>query len=141
MIEGLRLLPHYQHAADVEFLLPSTCEDCKAHRDAHMRQQMGCPFEAAVRFRPYLWAPVSWRKRGVEPTVCPGYTTRLPLVEEIVSVFPQWEAGTLVAWLDGQPTTRPLLDALAHRKAGRDDFQRAQLEEAEAERKRRAGGR
>lgn len=140
MIEGLRLLPHYQAAADRD-LVPKTCEDCKQHRNARLRQQMGCAFEPAIASRPYLWAPVPWTQRGLTPTVCPRYSTRLPLVEEIVSVTPQWEAGTLVAWLDGEPTTRPLLDGLAQLKAGRAEYHAAELDRLDAERRARGGGR
>lgn len=138
MIEGLRLLAPYQDAAD-EGLVPATCEECKSHRDASKRQQMGCGFEPAIAIRPYLWAPLAWRKRDVSPSVCPGYSTRLPLVEEIVRLLPQWEAGTLVEWLDGQPTTRPLLDGLAHAKRGIDEHRAAKAEERAEEIKRRGG--
>lgn len=74
------------------------------------RQAMGCGYEPATAGA-QSWAPASWADRGLSTTACPGYTTSLPAVLEIVEAYPQWERGTLTEALDGEP---PTANALTH---------------------------
>ena len=103
------------------------------------RQHIGCGYEAplpaaAGTARP--WTPRWWVMQGWDATVCPGYSTALPEVAEVTHAYPQWEAGTLRDWLDGEPPSRALLDALAIRKAGINERNAAEIEERN---ERRAG--
>jgi hypothetical protein len=116
MIEGLRVFPAYQDARNRP--TPSvarSCEECKRTVNVETRQAMGCGWERPVAdARP--WIPESWAERngpGWSLTVCPGYTTELPCVLEIVAAHAQWKHGTLTEYLDGEPAHSVALDALS----------------------------
>ena len=112
MIEGLRVAPHYFDARNKGAVVRS-CEDCKATTDVTTRQHMGCGYEARIADA-QPWSPRGWADRGTaRPEVCPGYTTSLPAVGEFFAAHPQWKAGTLSDYLDGERPTSPALDCLA----------------------------
>lgn len=46
---------------------------------------------------------------GPDPTVCPGYSTNLPEVQEIARAHTHWSKGALMAWLRGQRASEALL--------------------------------
>ncbi len=75
------------------------------------------------------WTPKWWVMQGWDSSVCPGYSCSLPEVVEVTHAYAQWEAGTLTEWLDGEPPTKELLDALAARKYGLNDKAQADLPE------------
>lgn len=80
----------------------------------HDRQTMGCAYEptiAAADPRFVLMRGsvpmVDWK-----PSACPMHLVRLPAIEEVLAVAPQWKAGTLTEFL-GEPPTRALLAVVA----------------------------
>lgn len=77
---------------------------------------MGCAYEPTNRDAA-PWAPRYLIASGERTTVCPGYSTTLPMVSEVVEAYPHWEHGTLVAFIGGTPT-RAFLDGLAALRAG-----------------------
>jgi hypothetical protein len=79
------------------------------------------------------WTPRYHVERGVTATVCPGYTCRLPEVQETVTAYVQWEQGTLTEYLNGEPPSRPLLEALATLKGGLNELTAARTEDARRE--------
>jgi hypothetical protein len=123
VIEGLRVLPHYQEARNKGGVVGHQgCEECKQTVSVQTRQELGCGYEPALDgARP--WAPESWRERGLSLAVCPGYTTALPIVQEIVEVHAQWKAGYLTESLDGEPPTDVTLKCLTYLEAGINEFQ------------------
>ena len=94
MIEGLRLLPWFQSAERDE---PNNvshmkdCGDCMLTRTVAQRQDMACGYESPTEHG------YAWRHRGfscsveTQPTICPGYTTRLPEVSEVAEWFALWK--------------------------------------------------
>lgn len=113
MIEGLRVFPYYQDARLSGTVIGSKgCEECKQTVNVAARQDLGCGWEPAVAdARP--WTPSPWVDRGDVTAACAGYTTTLPSVQEVVAVYPQWERGTLAAYLDDVSPPRLALDYLA----------------------------
>lgn len=83
---------------------------------ATVRQTMGCGFEPATADA-HPWTPSAWIDRGESPTVCPGYSTTLPAVGEVMNLYPQWEQHTLSDYLGG-PASRQALDCLTALRAG-----------------------
>ena len=75
-----------------------------------MRQLIGCGYEPAVpQAKP--WQPpqtrLGYRHRPL-PTVCAGYSTRLPEVTEIARAHTHWSKGSLDAFC-GEPSEFLLL--------------------------------
>ena len=94
------------------------------------RQDLGCGFERALPpgdARP--WTPRAWVDRGEATTVCPGYTSRLPVVIEIADAYPQWEHGTLTEYLGGVAPSRIALDYLTTFHYALEGFQAAKMRE------------
>lgn len=71
------------------------------------------------------------RTRGEELSTCPGYSTSLPMVGEVVEAYPHWEAGTLTDLIGGAPS-RALLLGLSALKAGHAERSRDILDERKA---------
>ena len=106
------MFPHYQDARRRRIVM-SDCSTCLATQAMTTRQSMGCAYEQPVPGA-QPWAPPSWREdAGMVLSTCPGYTTELPAVRELVDAFPQWKAGTLTDYLDGQAPTPVALGCLA----------------------------
>lgn len=106
------------------------------------RQAIGCAYEPASPDA-MPWVPPSWREAGdMKLATCPGYTTSLPAVREVVDAHPQWKAGTLTEYLDGQAPTGVALGCLAVLDIGIEEAKRDAEREAweAAERKRKGGG-
>lgn len=87
------------------------------------RQALGCGFEpalATIRARP--WSPPSGKhgaqrpphvKRGDPwPSVCPGYSTRLPEVVEAAQAHTHWKHGALALHLEGELAHENLMLAI-----------------------------
>jgi len=81
------------------------CEPCRERLSAKERGRMGCAYvRGAVNPRGVLGSPV-------RPTVCAGYSIRLPVVVEVASCHTHWDKGHLRERLgDYSPT--PALMAL-----------------------------
>jgi hypothetical protein len=77
---------------------------------------MACPYLPTVTPRA-AWTPRYIAATGDDVNACPGYTTSLPMVHEVVVAYPHWEAGTL-ADLIGDAPTRPMLLGLSALRAG-----------------------
>lgn len=95
-----------------------------------MRQGLGCGFEVRdPRIVPQPFAPAFWVERDRRPTVCPGFSTTLPEVREIVDLYPFFESGgaLLPAALDGQQPTSVLLRGLAELRGGINEHARSKL--------------
>lgn len=121
MIEGLRVYPHYQDARKAGGVVGANgCEECKATVPLTTRQQLGCGWEPALPSA-QPWRPQAWVTRGIEPTVCPGYSTSLPAVGDVIGAYCHWENGTLTEYLDGDAPTRAALDCLAVFRGGMNE--------------------
>lgn len=150
-MEGARHTPWLwmTAAADPGFPLLD-CTACRRYRDVEERQEMGCGYEARLPAEQQvaLWVHEGFPVRLVvddagqerlvgRPTVCVGYTSKLPEVLAIAALAPHWERGTLKDKLRGA-VTPPLVFAVleeieAHRNAAeawrmRDRDQRARAE-------------
>lgn len=140
MIEGLRLLPFYEEALDERKIL--ACNTCKERMSVSDRQGMGCGFERAEKgaqpWTPAFWVKQAGRAQSEEerarwkPSVCPGYTTTLPEVREVLALYPQWEARTLTDALSGESPTVPLLEGLSELRGGIRELERSHLPEPKA---------
>lgn len=88
---------------------------------------MGCPYEPR---HPHAtpWAPRHLVMADARPSVCPGYTTTLPEVQEVVVATPHWEHGTLRDLLGGAPSPA-MLAGLSALRAGIKERDAAALEE------------
>jgi hypothetical protein len=75
------------------------------------RQQMGCGYETAISGAE-PWSPsnvfVLWPADD-EPTVCPGYTTRLPEVLEAARARIHWQKGAIELACGGEPPSEQLV--------------------------------
>jgi hypothetical protein len=99
VIEGLRLLPWLQEAirrTPDQLGHLSDCGTCMQKHPRERRQLMGCGYEpptASVT----LWQPKVSKLgyRHKRPTVCVGYSTRLPEVVEVLRARAHWEKGSL----------------------------------------------
>ena len=109
MIEGLRVLPHYQdeRQTDPDLL---DCATCQKTADLADREAMRCGYlpEPPAGTRKCL--PLSERLPDLE--TCPGYTVKLPDVVDIAGVYRHWEKGELAAKLGNQKPTGALLHGL-----------------------------
>lgn len=126
MIEGLRVYPAYQDARNGGQVVGAKgCEECKRTVSIEQRQDMGCGYAPSIEQPRSVWAPAAWRDdhRADWLTVCPGYSTSLPGVGEIVDAYPQWEQHTLTDYLDGQSPGPIALRYLTALRAGINDHQ------------------
>lgn len=101
------------------------------------RQGVGCGFERPDKdARP--WTPAFWVEQEAKgqseeerarwrPSACPGYTTSLFVVREVLGLYPQWEAKTLTEALGGELPTVPLLEALSELRGGIRELERSHL--------------
>lgn len=123
MIEGVRVRPFYQDAIRTGHLtIGPTCDECKKRNHVTTRQNLACGYEARVD-NATPWHPLYWLRQGLTLEHCPGYTTTLPEVLEVLDAYPHWEAGTLTDLLDGDRAPGALLRALVAMKAGVNEYQ------------------
>lgn len=111
MIEGLRLLSWIHEAENRDsWGVPSSCEKCMETIDKQTRQTWKCAYEdaAPVSLRPYVKAPIPLGS-DVEPTVCPGYSTRLHEVVEVHRGRLHWSKGSLDQFCRGYATEQFLI--------------------------------
>lgn len=120
MIEGLRVAPAYFDARR-DNVVPKSCEECKRTVNATSRQYMACGFEPAVA------GAQPWSPSYMQTTVCPGYTTSLPAVEETLDAYPHWKAGYLTEALDGESPSKGLLDCLSALEGGINEHHAAEM--------------
>ena len=129
MIEGLLLAPWFQDAArrnPASVGSRTNCEKCMQGTSRIARQGMGCGFEppppSTVSVMP--WQPPQSSKgfRHARPTVCAGYTTNLPEVNQTAKALAHAEHGALNAFCGGEPTPE-MLDAILILKAASSDVQ------------------
>jgi hypothetical protein len=94
--------------------LLTDCETCMQGNDPQTRQAMGCGYEPPVELAPSVWCPPSGRAgyQGRPPTVCPGYTTKLPEVREAVQAHAHWNKGAIVSYCGGEHPSEELLQAV-----------------------------
>lgn len=119
MIEGARLLPFIQEAERRDSLNIPPCGKCMQSQSAQTRQTWGCAYEPPpnenVRRLVQIPAPSGCKQRGATadepafPSVCPGYTTRLPEVIEIARARLHWSKGAITAFCNGQPRSALLV--------------------------------
>lgn len=107
MIEGLRLLPWVHeserrnpHSADFD------CAKCKEMNGRLARQHMRCGYEVPIDGAQPPWSPVMLdAAHQGEYTLCPGYTTKLPEVIEVVRLRMHAKMGSLSLFMHGgEPT-------------------------------------
>lgn len=118
MTEGLRVAPAYLDARR-DNLVPKSCEECKRTQTMVTRQYMRCGYEPAVSDQ----SAQSWSPSYMTTTVCPGYSTALPAVAEVLDVHAHWKAGYLTESLDGEAPTKGALDCLSALEAGINEHQ------------------
>lgn len=88
------------------------CTKCKKMNSREQRQYLGCGYEPPIdRVRLTLWSPPSGSKAysGPDPTMCAGYTTRLPEVQETSLLRLHWENGSLRDACGGELPTEETL--------------------------------
>lgn len=109
MIEGIRLWPWVGAAAQKTDLAIADCDSCMQNNSREIRQQMGCGYEAPVDNPSSMWEPpaseVGFRQNPKTvrlPTVCPGYSTKLPEVFEVIRSRAHWLHGSLRDFCDGK---------------------------------------
>ena len=106
MIEGLRFLPwwHEQMKRDPTDAR-SKCETCMDRNPLETRQILGCGYEPPPdeRLRSVARIPTLLGS-STDPTVCPGYSTRLPEVIEVARARLHWSKGSLREFVGGNPT-------------------------------------
>jgi hypothetical protein len=70
--------------------------------DETIRSYMGCGWlPSNPKARP--WSFPHPAKDAPEATLCPGYTTSLPVVREVASARLHWSKGALQGWCGGDP--------------------------------------
>ena len=93
------------------------CDKCKKMLPQLNRQSLGCGYEPAADGRVHLtmWQPPSGAAgyAGPTPTVCAGYSTRLPEVQEVSIARMHWDTGNIGAAFGGDPPTEYMLHAIA----------------------------
>lgn len=105
--------------------MPKTCADCQHRTAPDIRQLMGCAYLPTVSHAA-PWSPAHL-DASEAPDMCPGYTTTLPMVREVVEAYPHWEHGTVRDLIGGTPG-RALLEGLAALRAGIRERDAAELE-------------
>lgn len=89
-----------------------SCQTCMQDTTVDTRQLAGCPYaplpppRARALVQP--WCGLGYR--GDKPTVCPGHTTELPEVIEVVRAHRHWKVGAI-----GAVTVLPAPEALLQR--------------------------
>lgn len=105
MIEGLEYLPWLRQARLETGREPFDCDTCQPA----LRGPLGCGFtRLPERTRPRAGAP---GRKGI-PSVCPGYSTRLPAVREAARGAFWSEKGQLQLRYPDEPVTELLLDCI-----------------------------
>ncbi len=66
-----------------------------------VRQSFGCAYEAPAPSTIAVHPPTGCGYTGERPTVCPGYTTSLPEVQEIAIAHLHWTKGELQNYCRG----------------------------------------
>lgn len=103
MIEGCRLWPWVGIEArkndEAAFM---DCETCMERNNRQTRQHLTCGYEPRLDDEYRGWFPpdgkIGFRQNAKTvrlPTVCPGYTTKLPQVIEIARAHRHWKNGQL----------------------------------------------
>lgn len=98
--------------ANRQDLAITDCSKCKQMNTREQRQYLGCGYEPPIdRARLTLWRPPEGKHayRGPEPTVCAGYSTSLPEVQETSILRLHWEKGSLRDACDGEKPTEETL--------------------------------
>lgn len=106
-MEGLKLIPAWQNAkrSNTRGIWDyDSCDACRAEVPAESRRDYACGYEPTT-------GPCRLRLEGagIEPTVCPGYSTSLPETIEIARGWSWAERGCLRDFCGGPPTDAMLL--------------------------------
>lgn len=137
MIEGLRVLPYWQQMlSETPQDARRDCGTCMKRHDVQIRKRMGCGHEPRLPGRIGMWAPMpiveEWNAqdpalRDPDPVMhCPGYTTRLPEVQEVALCYPQYRARYLAEFLAETPSPEILYGcAVLERSHSECEAQRA----------------
>lgn len=113
MISGLRLWAWVRSQAPKGDSPIVDCENCLNTQDRQTRQGLRCAYEAPVEWG-RAWEPPSgkagFRTNAKLPLVdiCPGYTTSLPVVNEVARAHRHWSKGSLGAFAK-EPTEALLM--------------------------------
>lgn len=86
------------------------CERCKERYAADVRQELGCAYEPDSKGRRFIWHHEG--NQSERPTMCTGYTTKLPMVREVAAAYVHWDKGTLEHRFRGHELPEVLMDAL-----------------------------
>ena len=78
---------------------------------ATIRQEMRCGYEPALAGALSVFRPPGYECGEDGPSVCPGYSTKLPEVREASWARLHWERGSLREWARGEPTDQ-LIEAI-----------------------------
>lgn len=106
----------------------ANCDRCMQILTRHDRQLIGCGFEPPPNpeFVDFVrvWDPPRSRIgfEGPELTTCPGYTTSLPEVHEVIEARVHWTKGQLDLFCDEKPT-KQLLQSIVILEAEANRFQ------------------
>lgn len=78
----------------------------------NQRQDLACAYEphrdGATGWEPSV-SPLGWQgldDKLTPPTTCPGYTTTLPVVVEVIRARGHWKQGQLREFAGGAPSER-----------------------------------
>jgi hypothetical protein len=131
MTEGLEYLPWLAQARRETGREPFDCETCLPAQ----RGPLGCGFTTLdARTKPLRGAP---GRKGI-PSVCPGYSTRLPAVREAARGAFWSEKGQLQLRYPDEPVTELLMDAIEIYQVASQKADEHSRNEREREAKRKA---
>lgn len=103
------------------------CTRCKATTPKLQRQHLACGYEPPLEdASPVPWGPprgdVGYS--GDTPTVCAGYTTKLPEVREASLARVHWNTGNIGAVFGGDPPGEDILNAIVILESAHNQVER-----------------
>jgi hypothetical protein len=93
------------------------CKACMQSTPRLQRQALGCGFEPRPRselvpITPWQPPPGKVGYHGPRPTVCAGFSTKLPEVAEVALARRHWKQNSLPLFLEGEQAHEVLLEAV-----------------------------
>lgn len=103
----------------------SDCERCMNELTTERRYVLGCGYlpPAPPQLAPFVrpWQGLGYN--GPRPTTCPGYTTQLPVVIELVRAHRHWAKGQLEAFCGTRAVPEAVLLGVEQFESAVGDFE------------------